>query len=89
MQVNLKAMFAGKREAVELPPWRRGPGRPPKVRNKEEEAEMPDVLLEALQSLPGDPKAYYERIPKAHYERLRVRRLKRKADCMDDETIGQ
>ena len=76
MQLNLKAMFAGKREAVELPP-KRGPGRPPKVRNKEEEAEMPDVLLEALQSLPGDPKAYYESLP--------VRRRKRTADCMDDE----
>ena len=43
MQVNLKAMFAGKREAVELP-LRRGPGRPPKVRNKE--AETLDPVLE-------------------------------------------
>ena len=84
----LQSLPGDRKACYELPP-RRGPGRPPKVRNKKEEAEMPDVLLEALQSMPGDPKAYYESIPEAHYERLRLRRLKRKADCRDDETIGQ
>ena len=59
------------------------------MRNKEEEAETPDPVLEALRSRPGDLEACYESIRKANYERLRVRRLKRKADCMDDETIGQ
>ena len=45
MQSNLKALFAGKREAVELPP-KRGPGRPKKVR----EDEAPDEVLEAVRS---------------------------------------
>jgi transposase len=36
MQSHLRSLFAGKREAVELPA-KRGPGRPPKVRKKEEE----------------------------------------------------
>ena len=44
MQCNLKAMFAGKREAVELPP-KRGPGRPPKVRNKEEGLLPPRAII--------------------------------------------
>ena len=80
MQCNLKAMFAGQREAVELPPKPRL-GRPPKVRNKEEETVTPDALLEALLSLPGQPEAYDEH--------LRVRQYKRKADCMVDESIGK
>ena len=45
MQSNLKALSAGKREAVELPP-KRGPGRPKKVR--EDEGEGPDQALEAV-----------------------------------------
>ena len=63
MQVILKAMFAGKHEAVELPP-KRGPGGRPKVMNKEEKAETPDPVLEALLSLPDDPEAYYELPPR-------------------------
>ena len=68
MQANLRSLFAGKREAVELPP-KRGPGRPPK-RKREEEDEQPDEVLEALQSIPDQPEAYDER--------LRVRHRKRK-----------
>ena len=45
MQSNLKASFAGKREAVELPKPR-GPGRPKKLRT--DEAPAPDVVLEAV-----------------------------------------
>ena len=45
MQSNLKALFSGKREAVELP-TKRGPGRPKKVREDEEQA--PDIVLEAV-----------------------------------------
>ena len=74
MQANLKSLFAGKREVVELPP-KRGPGRPPKVR--EEAAEEPDVPLAALQHMPGDPEAYDEH--------LRVRHRKRKFDSTEDE----
>ena len=74
-------MFAGKREAVELPPKPRL-GRPPKAMRKEmkkqeEEVEMPDVVLEALLHMEERPEAYYERLP--------VRRRRRTADCMDDE----
>ena len=43
MQSDLRALFAGKREAVLLPP-RRGPGRPKKPR----EAEVPDVVFQAV-----------------------------------------
>ena len=81
MQVNLKAMFAGKREAIELPS-ERGHGRPPKAMRKKmkkqpEQVEMPDAVFEALLGLEERPEAYYERLP--------VRRRKRTADCMDDE----
>ena len=48
MQANLKALFAGRREAVELPPKAR-PGRPPK--RKREELEERDEALVALQEL--------------------------------------
>jgi hypothetical protein len=61
MQSNLRSLFAGKREAVELPA-KRGPGRPPKVRKKEEETEQPDELVEALQSLPDHHQASDERL---------------------------
>ena len=74
MQANLRSLFAGKREAVEVPA-KRGPGRPPKVRKREEEDEQPDEVLEALQSMPDDHQAYDE-------ERLRLRHRKRKADAI-------
>lgn len=45
MQSNLRSLFAGKREAVELPKPR-GPGRPKKLRT--EEAPAPGVVLEAV-----------------------------------------
>ena len=44
MQTNLKSLFAGKREAAEVPP-KRGPGRPPKVRERENAAEESDVVV--------------------------------------------
>ena len=74
MQANLRSLFAGKREAVEVPA-KRGPGRPPKVRKREEEDEQPDEVLEALQSMPDDHQAYDER--------LRLRHRKRKAGSME------
>ena len=80
MQANLRSLFAGKREAVELPP-KRGPGRPPKVRKREEDVEQPDELVEALQSVPEQPEAYDER--------LRVRHRKRKADCLGSDVDGR
>ena len=61
MQVNLRSLFAGKREAAEVPA-KRGPGRPPKVRKREEEEEQSDPLVEALQSMPGSSEAYDERL---------------------------
>ena len=67
MQSNLRSLFAGKREAVELQP-KRGPGRPPKVRKKEEEE---DEVLKALQSMPDGHEAYDEQLR---------RRRKRKAE---------
>ena len=73
MQANLRSLFAGKREAAEVPA-KRGPGRPPKV-SKMEEAEKPDEVLEALRSMPDNPEDYDER--------LRVRHRKRKADTME------
>ena len=81
MQFNLKAMFAGKREAIKRPS-ERGLGRSHKAMRKEmkkqeEEVEMPDVVLEALLHMEERPEAYYERLP--------VRRRRRTADCMDDE----
>ena len=54
MQTNLKALFAGRREVATVPP-KRGPGRPPKVR--ENTAEEPDVVLSTLQD---QPEAYAE-----------------------------
>ena len=74
MQANLRSLFAGKREAVEVPA-KRGPGRPPKVRKREEEDEQPDEVLEALQSMPDDHQEYDER--------LRLRHRKRKADALE------
>ena len=74
MQTNLRSLFAGKREVVEVPP-KRGPGRPPKVRKREEEDEQPDAIVEALQDMPDQPEAYDEH--------LRVRHRKRKAESME------
>ena len=77
MQVNLRSLFAGKCEAVELPP-KRGPGRLKKVRTREEEE---DAVVAALQSRPYQPEALDEH--------LRVRHRKRKADCMErGEVLG-
>ena len=67
MQSNLRLLFAGKREAVEVQP-KRGPGRPPKVRKKEDEA--PDDVLENMQS-----------IPHAYDEQLRISRKRKAADA--------
>ena len=72
--MNLRSLFAGKREAAEVPP-KRGPGRPPKVRKREEEDEQPDALVEALRSMPDHQEAYDER--------LRLRHRKRKADALE------
>ena len=83
MQCNLKAMFAGKREAVELPPKPRM-GRPPKVRNKEEEAETPDPVLEALQSRPDQPEAYYDLLPRRRPCRIPKVRIKEEEAEMPD-----
>ena len=78
MQSNLKSLFAGKREAVELPP-KRGPGRPPK---KKEVEEQPDELAEALREIPDQPEAYDEH--------LRMRHRKRKfEDTIQDEVVEQ
>ena len=77
MQTNLKSLFAGKREAVEVPP-KKGPGRPPKVRK--EVAEVPDVVLEAVQNMPDQPEAYDEQ--------LRLSHRKRKFESIDDEVEG-
>ena len=71
MQSNLRALFAGKREAAEVPA-KRGPGRPPKKRERPAD-EQPDAALEALKSLPDQPEAYEER--------LRVRARKRKLEA--------
>ena len=62
-------MFAGKREAVELPP-KRGPGRPSKVRKKEEEE---DEVLEALQSRPDGHEAYDEQLRSRRKRKVGVR----------------
>ena len=67
MQSNLRLLFAGKREAVEVQP-KRGPGRPPKVRKKEDEA--PDEVLEKMQSMPH-----------AYDEQLRISRKRKAADA--------
>ena len=74
MQVNLRSLFAGKCVAAEAPP-KRGPGRPEKVRTREEDDEQPDPVVAALQSMPDQPEAYDER--------LRVRHRKRKAESME------
>ena len=55
MQSNLKALFAGKREVVELAP-KRGPGRPPKMR--EAAAEEQDAAFEAVQQQAQQAQAY-------------------------------
>ena len=71
--MNLRSLFAGTKEAAELPP-KRGPGRLKNVRTREEEVERPDAVLAALESMPDHHEAFDER--------LRVRYRKRKADCM-------
>ena len=72
----MRSLFAGKCEAVELPP-KQVPGRPPKrVRTREE-----DAVVAALQSRPDQHEALDEH--------LRVRHRKRKADCMErGEVLG-
>jgi hypothetical protein len=52
MQTNLKSLFAGKREIVEVA----GPGRPPKPR--EQAADEPDVVLVAVENQAKQPEAY-------------------------------
>ena len=80
MQTNLRALFAGRREAVEVPA-KRGPGRPPTLRQRDEAAEQPDAVVEAISSMPDQPEAYDER--------LRLRHRKRKAECLQgDEVLG-
>ncbi len=59
MQSNLKSLFAGKREVVEVPP-KRGPGRPPKLR--EPAVEEQDEVLKALAQQGDQPEAYDERM---------------------------
>ena len=76
MQTNLRALFAGRREAVEVPP-KRGPGRPPKVRKREEASEESDAVVEALRAVPEHPVGFDEH--------LRVRHRKRKASCLEEE----
>ena len=39
MQANLKSLLGGKREVVVGPP-KRGPGRPPKLRERDEEVDV-------------------------------------------------
>ena len=68
MQSNLRSFLARKREVVEEPP-KRGPGRPPKVRQRKE---VQDAVVEAMQCMPDQPEAYDEH--------LRVRHRKRKYD---------
>ena len=79
MQANLKSLFAGKREAAEVPP-KRGPGRPAKVR-KEEEDEARDVVAEALYQMPDQHEAYDEQ--------LRLGRRKRKFAVTEGEQVGE
>ena len=78
MQTNLRSLFGGKREAVEVAPPKRL-GRPPKVRKKEE-VEEPDAVFEALQSMPDQSEAYDEQ--------LRMRRRKRTLDQTSAEARG-
>ena len=82
MQTNLRALFAGRREAVEVPP-KRGPGRPPKVRKREEASEESDAVVQALRAAPDQHEAFDEH--------LRVRHRKRKVEGpqrMQDEASG-
>ena len=55
MQTNMKSLFAGKREIVEVAP-KRGLGRPPKPR--EQADEEPDVVLVAVGNQAQQPEAY-------------------------------
>ena len=80
MQTNLRALFAGKREAVDLPP-KRGPGRPPKVRKREEASQESDAVVEALRAVSDQPEGFDEH--------LRVRHRKRKADCLEEGEHGR
>ena len=53
--LNLKAMFAGRREVIEVAP-KRGPGRPPKMR--EAAAEEQDAAFEAVQQQAQQAEAF-------------------------------
>jgi hypothetical protein len=55
MQTNLKSLFAGKREVIEVAP-KRGPGRPRK--NREQADEEPDVVLVAVENQANQLEAY-------------------------------
>jgi len=55
MQTNLKSLFAGKREVIEVAP-KRGPGRPRKIR--EQADEEPDAVLLAVENQANQPEAY-------------------------------
>ena len=79
MQTNLRSLFAGKREVVEVAP-KRGPGRPPKAAKQDEAPEEPDVVLQALESMPDQHEAFDEH--------LRMRHRKRKADTMLGQDAG-
>ena len=60
MQSSLRAFFAGRREAVELPP-KRGPGRPKKEKAEAKEApdvEVGDVVLEEVKALSEQPSGF-------------------------------
>ena len=60
----MRALFAGKVEAVVLPA-KRGPGRPPKVKREREEREEDDErdeALEALRSMAEDHQGFDERL---------------------------
>ena len=81
-------MFAGKREAVELPA-KRGPGRPPKQR--EEEVEEPDAVLEAVRNMPDQPEAYDEHLGVRHRKRLREEEVEAPLKALleaSGETVG-
>ena len=58
MQANLRSLFAGKREAVEVTP-KKSPGRPRKLRKQEDE-DAPDEALEKVESSLGHVDAYDE-----------------------------
>jgi len=69
MQTNLKSLFAGKREVVQVPS-KRGPGRPPKVREQADEEQ--DVVLQALQQQ-GDQLEAYDRHMVVRWQKRKLR----------------